>query len=398
MKRDDDFRNLLMEFSGTLRILSEIIDILQFKNKINSLIALISLNLVIQFINWVEILSAIVISLLLLHYSKSTDKSPHKSIKTDKDINQAVIHLERINISVKQFNITKYPNKLLLSTLVVVIALRLLLDRRTFYSSLLTFLILMNSPEVYVIIDSLKASSDLKDNKPAILTTIKQKISTLKHNSKNKESYYRFEIYENQRWWMGLDWTHALLPGERPTWYVYCFLASDSGLNATLPPTTFELPERTSTDDKVVYTWTWLDETWVVATPGQSKPYKQITLPDISDKQDDKETAHNFSVDRSGAEKALKQGLAKFNRHSVQIGDQSKSNKDAKEGEKEVHRRTSVDGVSTQENNLVDGVDDQGWSYGDNQWERWTSKNGMGCYTRRRKWMRTAILKQTIIE
>lgn len=221
MKGDDDFRNLLIEFSGTLRILSGIIDILQFKNKINTLIALISLNLVIQFINWVEILAGVVISLLLLHYSKSADKSPNKSIKTDKDINQAAIHLERINISVKQFNIAKYPNKLLLSTLVVVVALRLLLDRRTFYSSLLTFLILMNSPEVYVIIDSLKSSPDLKDNKPAILTTIKQKISTLKHISKNKESYYRFEIYENQRWWMGLDWTHALLPGERPTWYVY---------------------------------------------------------------------------------------------------------------------------------------------------------------------------------
>lgn len=29
-----------------------------------------------------------------------------------------------------------------------------------------------------------------------------------------------FTVFENQRWWVGLDWTHALLPGERASWYV----------------------------------------------------------------------------------------------------------------------------------------------------------------------------------
>lgn len=28
-----------------------------------------------------------------------------------------------------------------------------------------------------------------------------------------------FTCMENQRWWVGLDWTHALLPGERASWY-----------------------------------------------------------------------------------------------------------------------------------------------------------------------------------
>lgn len=32
--------------------------------------------------------------------------------------------------------------------------------------------------------------------------------------------YFRFEVHENQRWWMGLDWTSALLPQERPSWFV----------------------------------------------------------------------------------------------------------------------------------------------------------------------------------
>lgn len=27
-----------------------------------------------------------------------------------------------------------------------------------------------------------------------------------------------FTVFENQRWWVGLDWTHALLPGERASW------------------------------------------------------------------------------------------------------------------------------------------------------------------------------------
>ncbi|KAI1782332.1 hypothetical protein LXA43DRAFT_1145272 [Ganoderma leucocontextum] len=29
---------------------------------------------------------------------------------------------------------------------------------------------------------------------------------------------FLFMIYENQQWWMGLNWTAALLPGERPSW------------------------------------------------------------------------------------------------------------------------------------------------------------------------------------
>lgn len=30
----------------------------------------------------------------------------------------------------------------------------------------------------------------------------------------------RFVVFENQRWWLGLEWTHALLPGERASWSV----------------------------------------------------------------------------------------------------------------------------------------------------------------------------------
>lgn len=29
---------------------------------------------------------------------------------------------------------------------------------------------------------------------------------------------FTFTIYQNERWWIGLDWTQALLPSERPAW------------------------------------------------------------------------------------------------------------------------------------------------------------------------------------
>jgi Integral peroxisomal membrane peroxin len=78
---------------------------------------------------------------------------------------------------------------------------------------------------------------------------------------------FAFTVYENQRWWMGLDWTAALLPGERPSW---C-----SGLQAPLPPpAAFALPAPTtaflSVDgvpdvrEKRIATWAWAEPEWRV--------------------------------------------------------------------------------------------------------------------------------------
>lgn len=36
--------------------------------------------------------------------------------------------------------------------------------------------------------------------------------------TRHEDVIYQFSIFENQRWWMGLDWTAALLPQERPSW------------------------------------------------------------------------------------------------------------------------------------------------------------------------------------
>lgn len=81
--------------------------------------------------------------------------------------------------------------------------------------------------------------------------------------------YFRFELHENQRWWMGLDWTSALLPQERPSW-------CDMYLNPASPPSSFALPSETviylpeprknDPNGRVKRTakWRWIDEDWSV--------------------------------------------------------------------------------------------------------------------------------------
>lgn len=48
---------------------------------------------------------------------------------------------------------------------------------------------------------------------------------------------FRLTVHENQRWWMGLDWTAALLPQERASWS-----SSPPGLHPLPPPISVTLP------------------------------------------------------------------------------------------------------------------------------------------------------------
>ncbi|WWC61858.1 uncharacterized protein I303_104443 [Kwoniella dejecticola CBS 10117] len=85
--------------------------------------------------------------------------------------------------------------------------------------------------------------------------------------------YFKFELHENQRWWMGLDWTSALLPNERPSW-------CDNHLQPVSPPQSFTLPPPSSiiTPDptlndpagRVLRTtsWKWLDDEWLIVKQG----------------------------------------------------------------------------------------------------------------------------------
>jgi hypothetical protein len=52
---------------------------------------------------------------------------------------------------------------------------------------------------------------------------------------------FRFTVSENQRWWVGLDWTAALLPQERASW-----TSTPPALKPVPPPMAISLPPPTS--------------------------------------------------------------------------------------------------------------------------------------------------------
>ena len=41
-------------------------------------------------------------------------------------------------------------------------------------------------------------------------------------------------------------------------------------------------------------------------------------------------------------------------------------------------------------------VDAEGWQYGDNAWDKLSKQSGMGRYTRRRRWLRMAVLVESV--
>ncbi|WVR07020.1 hypothetical protein IAU60_004059 [Kwoniella sp. DSM 27419] len=85
--------------------------------------------------------------------------------------------------------------------------------------------------------------------------------------------YFRFEVHENQRWWMGLDWTSALLPQERPSWCDLHLQPVSPPSSFTLPaPSSVILPAPTAEDPQArvlrTATWKWLDDDWAIVRAG----------------------------------------------------------------------------------------------------------------------------------
>jgi hypothetical protein len=74
---------------------------------------------------------------------------------------------------------------------------------------------------------------------------------------------FTFTIYENERRWLGIGWTHSLLAYERSAW-------TDEHLNSTPSAVKFELPEVTGGISK----WQWVEGTeWhVVDSEGKTVP------------------------------------------------------------------------------------------------------------------------------
>ncbi|EIW63436.1 uncharacterized protein TRAVEDRAFT_142328 [Trametes versicolor FP-101664 SS1] len=191
---------------------------------------------------------------------------------------------------------------------------------------------------------------------------------------------FLFTIYENQRWWMGLDWTAALLPGERPSW-------CSASQQPAAPPSAFALPAPTT-----VYTlapdgkqrlkrtarWQWEEHEWRVVVRREGSGTSRVERPLPSAKEE--------SAAAASATRLLK-AAGKMRQPSVDAG------KGEKEGDGE---KAAEDGAEHDDEETEPYTDPDGWVYADNKWEGASGKGGMGKYTRYRRWTRVAVLTETV--
>ena len=153
-----------------------------------------------------------------------------------------------------------------------------------------------------------------------------------KQGGKKKEGIrFTFALYENQRRWLGIGWTHSTLSYERAAW-------TDEYLNPVPSKDSFHLPDVPGGLAK----WRWfLDSAWTVA--------------DDSSK----------SEREAAARKRAASGGQANGKHTP--------TSEATPGEED--------------------EEDKGWIYYDNKWQNGRrGVDGWGKYTRRRKWVRDAEL------
>lgn len=178
---------------------------------------------------------------------------------------------------------------------------------------------------------------------------------------------FMFTVLENQRWWVGLDWTAALLPNERPSW-------CSPSLQPVSPPMGFELPDPAvvilpdkkspTGKSKRIASWGWEEPDWKVLIRQEGRTIRvERPLP----KED---SGPNGSVLSKVANKM-----------------------------KDAHPPTPPENHPEAPNEVDDNdltTDPDGWIYGDNKWEKQTAKGGYGKYTRYRKWTRVAVVTEIV--
>ncbi|KAJ3889281.1 Peroxin/Dysferlin domain-containing protein [Lentinula edodes] len=199
-----------------------------------------------------------------------------------------------------------------------------------------------------------------------------QTLATLNAVEPGLSLRFLFTIYENQRWWMGLDFSPALLPGERPSW---CSVS----LQPVSPPNAFVLPEPTSVylrDSngkrvKRTATWKWEEPEWRVLVRKEDGVVSRVEKPVPAPKEENS----SLIMKAAGKMKDVNSLQSPVNGE----GDRPSSEKDEDESEDE-DIPTDVDG----------------WVYGDNKWEARSSKGGMGKYTRYRRWTRVAVVNEVV--
>ncbi|EPQ26487.1 uncharacterized protein PFL1_05809 [Pseudozyma flocculosa PF-1] len=221
--------------------------------------------------------------------------------------------------------------------------------------------------------------------------------------TRHEDVIYQFSIFENQRWWVGLDWTAALLPQERPSW-------SDESNNPVSPPSSFSLPPAritltpspTAANPKAfqrrTVKWQWLDPEWTVAGISHSS-FPSTTSAAFKGSAKEAAIASAKSTGDAEAIAAAKQGYigdALSRIRSARSLPSSPASSSEKAGSSAAATLTSSGGPLAFEEDEDWDVDADGWQYGDNAWDKMSKKAGLGRYTRRRKWVRRAVLIELV--
>jgi len=225
----------------------------------------------------------------------------------------------------------------------------------------------------------------------------------------------QFTVFENQRWWVGLDWTHALLPGERASWYVVVnslslflftfdeadrFLGNrtDPSSNPSNPPSSFTLPSPqityipspTPSDSlsklRKVTSWKWLDSEWRVLR----EPLPLVSLPTISSSSSSPLPPSPPLAPSSSPVTTSSKLFSSLPSPPSSLLPSSSSSSPITPAS--FSSPSSL--ISDSHSRIFEhwAVDQEGWQYGDNHFEKMGPKGGLGRYTRRRAWVRRAGL------
>jgi len=167
---------------------------------------------------------------------------------------------------------------------------------------------------------------------------------------------FLFTIFENQRWWVGLDWTAALVPSERPSWCA-------SNQQPIAPPSVFTLPIPTtvfSSDGKGgrikrTARWKWEEAEW-----------KVLIRREVNGAPEVRRIEKQPQVVPEDLQSSSK--LAKKLKDAVSSSSQDFGVMSPVEGRETHHPTESQEHLT----------DPEGWTYFDNKWESPSNKGGMG--------------------
>ena len=206
-------------------------------------------------------------------------------------------------------------------------------------------------------------------------TTLVTESVPTKEEAKVQHHTFLFTVLENQRWWVGIDWTAALLPSERPSWCAPLGTTNAPPTPTTQasyvplpPPASFPLPPATSvvlpspTGKGFVRRtakWEWEENgEWEVLVHKEGeREVRKLRVP---------VKAATISEEPKGSVLAKAAG---------KLGVQSPTASSFVDKEGPSLSGGSVEIPSQSEKEFTD---QDGWIYGDNKWENAASKGGMG--------------------